>query len=121
MQLPSLKDKLMPSGSVQQAKANFSWQSLTQLLSGLWQRLYLPRSPFLALPAPPLATPPANTTQRRAKKEVRRLKSPKQDMKMLGKTDSSKIRKTRYPTKLLPVHGICGTHTDADGSVRVHS
>nr|NP_001014680.1 darkener of apricot, isoform J [Drosophila melanogaster]NP_001036765.1 darkener of apricot, isoform N [Drosophila melanogaster]NP_001138120.1 darkener of apricot, isoform T [Drosophila melanogaster]NP_001138121.1 darkener of apricot, isoform U [Drosophila melanogaster]AAF56832.3 darkener of apricot, isoform J [Drosophila melanogaster]AAL29022.1 LD44053p [Drosophila melanogaster]ABI31214.1 darkener of apricot, isoform N [Drosophila melanogaster]ACL83576.1 darkener of apricot, isoform T [Dr len=72
MQLPSLKDKLMPSGSVQQAKANFSWQSLTQLLSGLWQRLYLPRSPFLALPAPPLATPPANTTQRRAKKEMPR-------------------------------------------------
>lgn len=62
----------MPSGSVQQAKANFSWQSLTQLLSGLWQRLYLPRSPFLALPAPPLATPPANTTQRRAKKEMPR-------------------------------------------------
>ncbi|KMZ06500.1 serine/threonine-protein kinase Doa isoform X7 [Drosophila simulans] len=72
MQLPSPKDKHMPSGSVQQAKANFSWQSLTQLLSGLWQRLYLPRSPFLALPAPPLATPPANTTQRRAKKEMPR-------------------------------------------------
>ncbi|XP_032578719.1 serine/threonine-protein kinase Doa isoform X7 [Drosophila sechellia] len=72
MHLPSPKDKLMPSSSVQQAKANFSWQSLTQLLSGLWQRLYLPRSPFLALPAPPLATPPANTTQRRAKKEMPR-------------------------------------------------
>ncbi|XP_039232138.1 serine/threonine-protein kinase Doa isoform X8 [Drosophila yakuba] len=72
MQLPSPKDKLMRNGSVQQAKANFSWQSLTQLLSGLWQRLYLPRSPFLALPAPPLATPPANTTQRKANEEMPR-------------------------------------------------
>ncbi|XP_052835471.1 serine/threonine-protein kinase Doa isoform X8 [Drosophila gunungcola] len=49
-----------------------SWQSLTQLLSGLWQRLYLPRSPFLALPAPPLATPPANTTQQHANEEMPR-------------------------------------------------
>ncbi|XP_043656198.1 serine/threonine-protein kinase Doa isoform X7 [Drosophila teissieri] len=72
MQLPSPKDKLMRNGSVQQAKANFSWQSLTQLLSGLWQRLYLPRSPFLALPAPPLATPPANTTQRKANEKMPR-------------------------------------------------
>uniref|UniRef100_B3P5N9 GG11624 n=2 Tax=Drosophila erecta TaxID=7220 RepID=B3P5N9_DROER len=72
MQLYSPKDKLMPNSSVKQAKANFSWQSLTQLLSGLWQRLYLPRSPFLALPAPPLATPPANTTQRSANEEMPR-------------------------------------------------
>ncbi|XP_037724910.1 serine/threonine-protein kinase Doa isoform X7 [Drosophila subpulchrella] len=72
MLLPSIKDKLMQNGGVQQAKANFSWQSLTQLLSGLWQRLYLPRSPYLALPAPPLAPPPATIAQRNADEEMPR-------------------------------------------------
>jgi len=74
MLLPSIKDKLMQNGGVQQAKANFSWQSLTQLLSGLWQRLYLPRSPYLALPAPPLATPPVTIAQRNVDEEVSQLK-----------------------------------------------
>ncbi|XP_017006172.2 serine/threonine-protein kinase Doa isoform X5 [Drosophila takahashii] len=69
MQLASFKEKPM------QAKAHFSWQSLTQLLSGLWHRLYLPRSPFLALPAPPLlATPtPATIAQRNEMPRTRRL------------------------------------------------
>jgi len=74
MLLPSIKDKLMQNGGVQQAKANFSWQSLTQLLSGLWQRLYLPRSPYLALPAPPLTTPPVTIAQRNVDEEVSQLK-----------------------------------------------
>ncbi|BFF90900.1 serine/threonine-protein kinase Doa [Drosophila madeirensis] len=46
---------------------NITWQSLTQLLTGLWKRLYTPRSPYLALPAPP--PKPAGTTQYQTQKE----------------------------------------------------
>ncbi|XP_026850511.1 serine/threonine-protein kinase Doa isoform X10 [Drosophila persimilis] len=46
---------------------NLSWQSLSQVLKGLWKRLYSPRSPYLALPAPP--PKPAGTTQFDQQKE----------------------------------------------------
>ncbi|XP_060646501.1 serine/threonine-protein kinase Doa isoform X7 [Drosophila nasuta] len=36
-------------------KTNNTWRMLNEIIGGLWNRLYLPRSPFLALPAPPLA------------------------------------------------------------------
>ncbi|XP_033244492.1 serine/threonine-protein kinase Doa isoform X10 [Drosophila miranda] len=46
---------------------NLSWQSLSQVLKELWKRLYSPRSPYLALSAPPLK--PAGTTQFDQQKE----------------------------------------------------
>ncbi|KAM8703061.1 hypothetical protein ACLKA7_005405 [Drosophila subpalustris] len=33
-------------------KANYTWHMLNQIIGGLWNRLYLPKSAFLALPLP---------------------------------------------------------------------
>ncbi|SPP87740.1 serine/threonine-protein kinase Doa isoform X12 [Drosophila guanche] len=46
---------------------NITWQSLTQLLTGLWKRLYSPKLTYPALPAPP--PKPAGTTQYQTQKE----------------------------------------------------
>ncbi|XP_017103056.2 serine/threonine-protein kinase Doa isoform X5 [Drosophila bipectinata] len=65
MQFQPNKEPMHLNGENNSKQARLSWPALTQLLSGLWQRLYLPRSPFLALPAPPQLPHPSPSAPNR--------------------------------------------------------